>query len=320
MESESSRSLTTADGRPIEPLDPAIRTIQPGGGTCMRIELAWGFIRRAYLKLFRRGYLRRMEACRQGDTNPCPHDCLDPRDVKFYRNQGGYHWDLSDDPFTWRDRIPFARVGFAEMIIFSLIFVGAAIGLWFVHPLLSIVPALLELEIIWFFRDPKRVTPSEPGLVVSPADGKIDVIEYLDQDDVIGGPAVKIAIFLSVFNVHINRFPVDAQVFKISHRKGKFKSATSPECALINEQLELFLESTDDARRVMRLRQITGAIARRIVCWVAPGDSLKRGQQLGMIKLGSRTELVIPQEQGLEILVELGDKVQAGETLFAKYA
>ena len=70
----------------------------------------------------------------------------------------------------------------------------------------------------------------------------------------------------------------------------------------------------------MRLRQITGAIARRIVCWVAPGDSLKRGQQLGMIKLGSRTELVIPQEQGLEILVELGDKVQAGETLFARYA
>src|SRR5208283_3843674 len=95
----------------VEPLDPQVASIQPGGGVCMRIELAWGRLRRRYLKIFRRGYLARMEATREGVANRCPHEVLDPRDLKFYRNQGGYYWEPEDDPFRWREHLPFVREG-----------------------------------------------------------------------------------------------------------------------------------------------------------------------------------------------------------------
>ncbi|MBI2479042.1 MAG: phosphatidylserine decarboxylase family protein, partial [Planctomycetia bacterium] len=101
----------------IEPLPPEIKSIQPGGGVCMRIELAWGYWRRWYLKTFCRRYLADMLATREGTTNACPHEVLDPRDVKFYRNQGGYYWPAANDPFCGRDRLPFARAGLAELMI-----------------------------------------------------------------------------------------------------------------------------------------------------------------------------------------------------------
>ena len=292
----------------------------------MRIELFWGSIRRAYLKTFRRGYIRRMAETRKGENNQCPWDVLDPRDLKFYANQPGYYWDTKDDPFTGRENYGFARAGLAEMIIFSLVFIPLLV--WFVYLALhgsplwwvaAAVPLLLEAEVIWFFRNPKRVVPQGLGTVVSPADGKIDLIEEIEYDDVIDGPAIKIAIFLSVFNVHINRTPVACTVFASRYRKGKFLSALKPESAWENERLELWLESTDPPHRVMRVRQITGQLARRIVCWAKTGETFGRGAQFGMIKLGSRTELIIPRDEGLKVLVKLGDKVRAGSTVFAQY-
>lgn len=292
----------------------------------MRIELFWGHIRRFYLKTFRRGYIRRMAATRKGDANQCPWDVLDPRDLKFYANQPGYYWDPQDDPFTGRESYGFARAGLAEMVIFSSILIPLLVLLvylalhgsrwWWI---VALVPFLLETEVIWFFRNPKRVVPEGPGTVVSPADGKIDLIEEIEHDDVIDGPAIKIAIFLSVFNVHINRVPVACTVFASRYRQGKFLSALKPESAWENERLELWLESTETPHRVMRVRQITGQLARRIVCWAKTGETFSRGAQFGMIKLGSRTELIIPREKGLEVLVKLGDKVQAGSTVFARY-
>ena len=323
--SDSTPPLTPG-GREIQPHDSQIHCVQPGGGVCMRIELFWGHIRRFYLKTFRRGYIRRMAATRKGDANQCPWDVLDPRDLKFYANQPGYYWDPQDDPFTGRESYGFARAGLAEMIIFSSILIPLLVLLvylalhgsrwWWV---VALVPFLLETEVIWFFRNPKRVVPEGPGTVVSPADGKIDLIEEIEHDDVIDGPAIKIAIFLSVFNVHINRVPVACTVFASRYRQGKFLSALKPESAWENERLELWLESTETPHRVMRVRQITGQLARRIVCWAKTGETFSRGTQFGMIKLGSRTELIIPREKGLEVLVELGDKVQAGSTVFARY-
>ena len=109
-----------ATGRlPLEPMDPQLTSIQPGGGLVLRLELAWGRLRRRYLKAFRPRYLVRMRMKRRGEFNGCPHDVLDPRDLKFYRNQGGYFWRPQDDPFTWRDRLAFARVGLAELIVFG---------------------------------------------------------------------------------------------------------------------------------------------------------------------------------------------------------
>ena len=323
--SDSTPPLTPG-GREIQPHDSQIHCVQPGGGVCMRIELFWGSIRRAYLKTFRRGYIRRMAETRKGESNQCPWDVLDPRDLKFYANQPGYYWDTKDDPFTGRENYGFARAGLAEMIIFSLVLIPLLVcfvylalhgsPMWWVA---AVVPLLLEAEVIWFFRNPKRVVPQGPGTVVSPADGKIDLMEEIEYDDVIGGPAIKIAIFLSVFNVHINRTPVACTVFASRYRKGKFLSALKPESAWENERLELWLESTETPHRVMRVRQITGQLARRIVCWAKMGETFERGAQFGMIKLGSRTELIIPREEGLEVLVKLGDKVRAGSTVFATY-
>ena len=260
-----------------------------------------------------------MRGRRQGGQGTYPIEILDPRDLKFYRNQGDIYWDPTDDPYGWRDRLPLARVGFAEILIIGGgFFLLSALLSWFFWPLAAI-PFVLGWFIVSFFRDPPRRIPQEPGVVVSPADGQVFSVREVPFDEQLGGPAVIIDIFLSVLNVHINRVPVACRVLAISYHPGKFLNALRPEAAQENEALALLLESTDELRRVMRVRQITGAIARRIVCWVRPGEALSNGGQFGMIKLGSRTELTLPKETGLEIRVKEGDKVRAGSTVMAYY-
>lgn len=321
---------------PLEPMDPQIGRIQPGGGVVVQLELAWGRWRRFWLRTFRPGYVRRMAALRKGEFNGCPHDVLDPRDLKFFRNQGGYYWEPADDPFRWRDRIPFARAGLAELLVFGLLTFGPAAALavwlltrtdlagtdsllwmaaWFVVAGLVVCGGL----VVWFFRNPIRRVPADSGLVVSPADGKVVEIVDLDHDDFVGGPAVRIGIFLSIFNVHINRSPVAGRVIGVGYLRGKFLNALRPESARENEQLAVRLQETAAPYRRYVIRQITGAIARRIVCWLKPGDDLARGEQFGMIKLGSRTELVLPREAGLAIRAKIGDKVKAGLSILAEF-
>lgn len=324
-----------AEPLPLEPMDPQLTWIQPGGGVICQLELAWGHVRRWWLKTFRRGYVARMAKTRRGDFNGCPHEVLDPRDVKFFRNQGGYYWNPEDDPFRWRDKIPFARAGLCELLVFSLLTFGPALGLTFwltcpcstgvssaVRSMTWIVVAALTvigLLIVWFFRDPPRTIPADFGLIVSPADGKVVVIEEIEHDEFLDGPAVLIGIFLSIFNVHINRAPVAGRVIGLRYKPGKYLNALRPESARENEQLAVRMQETEFPFRRYIVRQITGAIARRIVCWLKPGDLLARGEQFGMIKLGSRTELVLPREAGLKLRVQLGDKVRAGTSILAEY-
>lgn len=313
-------------------MDPQLRCIQPGGGWIIHLEMAWGALRRLYLKTFRRGYVSRMRELRQGDFNGCPHEVLDPRDLKFHQNQGGYFWKREDDPFTWRDNLPFAREGLAELIVFSIITFGGAAAIAAVASMLRLggigaivawlaatALTVIGILIVWFFRNPKRPIPTEPGLVVSPADGKIVLIEEIEYDEFIGGPAVLIGIFLSIFNVHINRSPSAGRVIGLRYKPGKYLNALRPESARENEQLAVRMECADNPNRRMIVRQITGAIARRIVCRLKPGDTMDRGEIFGMIKLGSRTELVMPRKPGLLIKTKLGDKVKAGESVLAAY-
>jgi phosphatidylserine decarboxylase len=317
---------------PLEPLDPKLASIQPGGGPIFRLELAWGRVRRWYLKTFRPRYLVRMRMKRRGDFNGCPHEVLDPRDVKFFRNQGGYFWRPQDDPFTWRDRLNVARVGLAELIVIGggaialaiLLFViafRAPFPTWLavICGLVALALAVIGGFVISFFRDPRREVPIGAGLVVAPADGTIVEVSDIEDDEFVTGPAVRIGIFLSIFNVHINRMPASARVIGLHYRRGKMLDARRPEASQENEQLAVRIECEALPHRRMVVRQITGLIARRIVCWLRPGDVLAAGERFGMIKFGSRTELVLPCEKGLEITVKRGDKVRAGSTIVARY-
>jgi phosphatidylserine decarboxylase len=156
-------------------------------------------------------------------------------------------------------------------------------------------------------------------VLVSPADGTIVEFREIEHDPYINGPAVQIGIFLSVFNVHINRVPGSCRVVGVEYRPGKFLNALLAASAIENERVTVRLEETATPFRGLIVRQIAGAIASRIVCWVQPGDALDIGAQFGMIKFGSRTELVFPREAGLELLAKPGQRVVAGETILVRY-
>ncbi len=298
-------------------MDPQLTTIQPGGGIVMSIELGWGYVRRWYLRKFRSGYVNRMGILRQGTRGSLPFEPVDQRDIKFYRNQETYWWPDADDDYRWRDALPFARAGLAELILISGLFLVLAAVLGFVWWPLCLPPLVVFGLVVWFFRNPPREIPTGHGVVVSPADGKMVEIVEIDDPDI--GPAIRFGIFLSIFNVHINRSSMSGAVVAVRYRPGKFLNALRPESARENENLDVILSSNEMPGQFFRVRQITGQFARRIVCWVRPGDVLTRGEQFGMIKLGSRTELVVPRHDALQIEVAVGDTVSAGSTRLAHY-
>lgn len=304
---------------PAAPLPEDVTSIQPGGGVCYSLELAWGRARRWLLKTLRPGYVQRMRALRLGDPAGCPHEVLDPRDLKFHRNQCSAHWPPAADRFRWRGKIPFARWGLAELQIFSYPLLALAVGLGIYRWYLAILPAVPLALVLYFFRDPPRRVPLAPGLVVSPADGRVVEIARLEHDPFLDGPAVRIGIFLSIFNVHINRAPCDCRVVELRYNPGRFMNAIAAESARVNENMWIGLEEPQPPYRRAAVRQIAGAIARRIVCDLKPDEALSRGQQFGMIKLGSRTELVLPDEPALEVTTSIGARVKAGASVLARF-
>jgi phosphatidylserine decarboxylase len=302
-----------------QPLPENFSSVQPGGGLCYRVELAWGRWRRWWLKHFRPGYVRRMAGLRRGDCEGAPHEILDPRDLKYCRNRCRCDWDEHADPFRWRDRLPLTRWGLAEVQLLGwpLLALTAALayGCWYLAP----IPGALLCLVLSFFRDPPRRVPQEAGLVVSPADGKIVEITRLERDEFLGGPAVRIGIFLSIFNVHLNRSPAAARVIALRYSPGEFFNALRPESASKNENTWIGLEEEAPPHRRLVVRQVSGAIARRIVCALRPGEVIARGAKFGMIKLGSRTELILPDCPGLKIEVKVDRRVKAGVSVLARY-
>jgi phosphatidylserine decarboxylase len=295
----------------------------------MALELAWGRLRRAYLRALRPGYVRRMLGLRQGQCPGCRHDVIDPRDLKFYRNVCGYWFRPEDDPFRWRDRLGVARVGLAEIICLSLVYaaLAGALGLAFsadwvgpsVTVALAVLLTLLWFQTVWFFRDPRRNIPKDPGLLLSPADGTVTDVGEVEAPGFPGGRAFRVGIFLSVFNVHVNRSPRAARVRGISYCPGKFLNAMKTECSSENEAVTIDLEDAATGQPV-RVKQIAGAIARRIVCWLRPDEELQAGQHIGMIKFGSRTEVIVPVDSVVEALARVGQKVKGGETALLRLA
>lgn len=195
-----------------------------------------------------------------------------------------------------REGIPF--------VIVPLI-IAAAFGLagWWI---LSAVFAGVTIFLLYFFRDPNRVVPEGDGLVISSADGKVTRIETTDHGKVV-------SVFLSPFDVHINRSPISGKILEINYTAGRKMPATSDQASLVNERNSLVIEGED---MTVTCTQIAGILARRIVCWPKPGDNLARGQRFGLIKFGSRTDLLMPA--GVEIAVKVGDRVRGGETVIAR--
>lgn len=222
-------------------------------------------------------------------------------------------------------RIPITKYGLPQVAVFPAILVAAMVVCFFVPmpaPALWVIQAILLIVLIWafsFFRNPARKVPTDSDLLISPADGKITDVETVEKAPFIEGPALRIGIFLSIFNVHINRAPCNATVEKIVYKEGKFKNAMSPDSAKVNESNDLYMRRTDLPGDRLVVRQISGAIARRIVCATAEGQKLTAGEQFGMIKFGSRTELYVPVSENTICLAKIGDKVKAGLTPLVRY-
>ncbi len=171
---------------------------------------------------------------------------------------------------------------------------------------------------IWFFRDPDRQTPSEPGVFVSSADGVVADITPVGPDEALGEAGVRIGVFMNIFNVHVNRVPCDGRVLSVEHQPGTFLDVRKPEAAFRNEAATIrFAVSHGSKRHTVLVRQIAGLVARRIVTDLSPDQRVRRGERLGMIKFGSRLELWLPQELAGEVRVAVGDPAIAGVTVLA---
>ncbi len=216
-------------------------------------------------------------------------------------------------------RIPLTSHGAPEMTLAAVVALVSGAVLWVLWPPLAAVSALGFVYVLAFFRDPERkpeVSPLPSGALLSPADGKIDFIGEVDEP-LLGGRCHKISIFLSVFDVHLNRAPLAGRVRQIEYRRGEYLDARRDDCSARNEANVVVISgrTSDGAEVPVLLRQVSGAIARRIVCAVKEGDELAAGERFGMIKFGSRTDICVPAGRGLEVKVALGQHVAAGRTL-----
>jgi phosphatidylserine decarboxylase len=225
--------------------------------------------------------------------------------------------------------LPLSRHGIREMVVGSIVLALLAWGLSVIMHKLGLGPTLayfLPLVLIlpvwvWlfaFFRDPERPVPTDANIMVSPADGTVSDITDIENSELVGGPAVRVGIFLSVFSVHVNRAPCDGTVTHVIYKKGKFINAMSHHKASDeNEANTIVLADPLTNAPVAAVKQIVGLIARRIICTSRVGDTVKRGDRIGLIKFGSRTELIIPKSLEPEIAVSVGQKVTGAAHIIA---
>ncbi|NQW01178.1 MAG: phosphatidylserine decarboxylase [Rhodospirillales bacterium] len=208
--------------------------------------------------------------------------------------------------------VPINRAGWPFIAIFALV----AAGLWYWHFAAGLVGCVLTLWCIYFFRDPDRFTPTREGLVICPADGVVQsVVRAVPPPELEMGdtPRTRIAVFMNVFDVHVNRVPIDGKITKVSYRPGKFFNASLDKASIDNERMSLKVTSDDGTE--IGFVQIAGLVARRILCHAKVGDSYRAGERFGMIRFGSRVDVFLPD--GIEPLVCVGQTTLAAETVLA---
>jgi phosphatidylserine decarboxylase len=196
-------------------------------------------------------------------------------------------------------------------LLYGLGLIVVAVLVWVMtHSfVLPVLPVLLAAFFLWFFRDPNRSVPEGEGLVVSPADGKVEEADWIETRH---GSRIRISIFLNVFDVHVNRCPVGGTVTGVEYREGQFMNAMDVESAIHNEQTQITIQT---GKYEVSFKQIAGLLARRIVCNVKPGDVVTRGGRMGLIKFGSRTDILLPAESTLK--VKKGQRVKGGSSVLA---
>ena len=202
--------------------------------------------------------------------------------------------------------------------IFLILIVSVILTTIFQLFILTALVGALILFCLWFFREPERKPPTDPALAVSPADGTVTLIDEIEEQQYFKRRMKRISIFLSVFDVHVNRTPVAGEVLFTEGRGGLYLDARHPEASLLNESLFWVFGSQNRLEQAVAVKQITGAIARRIVPWAKLGESMERGERFGMIRFGSRTDLYLPLDA--EVLVSVGQKTKGGSTAVARMA
>jgi len=202
----------------------------------------------------------------------------------------------------------FAREGYPFILFFASI---TLLSLLLKTYWVTGIALVLTLFMLYFFRDPDRITPQNSNAFISPADGKVILITEAKEEEMLNSNALKISIFMSPLNVHVNRVPCDGVVKDVKYYPGKFLSAFKSDASILNEHITMLLDCKEHGLIV--IKQIAGSIARRVVCRVKPGDSLKQGERYGIIKFSSRVDIFLPLDT--QIRVRLNDKVVAGETI-----
>lgn len=207
---------------------------------------------------------------------------------------------------------PVAREGLVFVIP---LVIASAICWWHDYLWASFVTLLLSIAVALFFRNPERIPPAGEHLILSPADGRVvEVVHDARSERLDLSPLTRVSIFMSIFNTHVNRWPISGTVTSISHVPGRFLDARESDASIVNEHNSLVVQGDPAPIEVI---QIAGKIARRIACWVTPGDVVRRGERFGLIRFGSRLDVYLPREA--HPTVSIGDKVQAGVTVIAEY-
>ena len=214
-----------------------------------------------------------------------------------------------------------AREGLREILLATLLLlIPAAVAAWAAITISAWFWLISPLILLWlftiaFFRDPQRNIPVGRHVMVSPADGKVTEATTLSECPGFDGPGQKLSIFLSVFDVHINRIPCDGRIVSVEYKHGEFLDARHPECGIRNESNTIVIEPADGLPGPVIVRQVAGLIARRIICNVKAGDHVRRGDRFGLIKFGSRTDLILPANSGFRFDVAVGDSVRGGSSV-----
>ncbi len=295
-----------------------VRSVQPGGGAGAWLARIWGRARRAWLRRLHPHRVAALAAARTGDCPNCSHDVLDGRDLVWVRNVCRVDFLPSHTVSPFRDAFGLVRLGRPELALAALLGLGlAALGFWLLPPLagLAVLPPAFAC---WFFRDPERPAPSSRDCVLAPADGVLDDVRQEASCPYFAGPALRLGIYLSLFDVHVQRAPVVGRVGACSFHRGARTRTVRRGHTDGNEHIATTFVTENGTP--VAVRQIAGPFASRVCSVLRVGEQLRAGDRFGMVKFGSRCEVWLPAGSLAAVLPRLGSRVRAGVTVLGMLA